>query len=199
MKQCRNCGNIVDDLADVCTSCGYNFRTDTVDPSFVSKKTPAGKENIKEQKSTGVSSGIKKFAFVGLAVLIFSVLYKYNFNVNELYSNAGLLFNRIKAAKSTQGKADKNKKAQVQKVELINVRSFIKPQKEISRKELKIEGISFDPKGRSVIIINGTVIPEGEQFNNIEVKKVNSETVELLVAGKPQTLRVNQRIVFPDK
>ena len=197
MKQCGLCGNLVEDVADACTSCGYDFRTDRVNPNFVPKPSPTGRAKNTES-GVRVSSGVKKFAIVGLLIVIFSVLYKYNFNISDAVSDAGRLFNQIKSGKFIKGKVDKNKDKEVKKVELINVRSFIAPSKANRYKDLKIEGISFDASAKSFIIVNGRVISEGETFDKIIVKKINLDSVELIIAGKPQILRVNQRIPFPE-
>jgi len=197
MKHCRLCGNFVEDVADACTSCGYDFRTDTVNPNFVPKPSSTGKTKL-EATGTHVSTGVKKFAIIGLIVVIFSVLYKYNFNINDVVFDTVGLFNHAKSGKFIKGKVDKNKGNEVKKVELINVKSFIAPSNADRYKGLKIEGISFDASAKSFIIINGKVVSEGETFDKVIVKKINLDSVELVVAGKPEVLRVNQSIPFPE-
>jgi hypothetical protein len=201
MKQCRLCGKLLEEENTTCWSCGYDFNTDSVSPSF--KPKPASitgkEEKEKTAKAGGVSSGVKKFALVGLAVVIFSVLYKYHFDINAVFSDASRLFDTIKSGKFAKSKDGKKKGAKAEKIELINVRSFISPTKVDRYKDLKIEGISFDPGGKSFIIVNGRVISKGETFENVTVKKVNTDTVELIVAGKAEVLKVNQRIAFPGK
>ena len=197
MKQCRCCGNSVDDIADICNSCGYNFKTDIVDPNFVPKQSPNDKANS-GLSNKYVSSGVKKFAIIGLIVVVFSVLYKYNFNMNDVVSDAGIMFNKIMPGGMTKGKEGKNKSSEIKKVELINVMSFVSPDKAGKYKDLKIEGISFDANAKSFVIINGKVISEGEEFNKVIVKKINPDSVELIAAGKLLVLRINQSIPFPD-
>ena len=46
-----------------------------------------------------------------------------------------------------------------------------------SADDIKIEGIVYDPNG-SVVIVNGTVMKEGEQLSSLKVLKIRSEGVQ---------------------
>src|SRR3989338_7663815 len=48
--------------------------------------------------------------------------------------------------------------------------------------DITIEGIVYDPKG-SVIIINGSVMKEGDELGNIRVLKIESKGVRFLLNG----------------
>lgn len=201
MKQCRLCGKTLKEEETICPFCGYNIVTDSVSRSFQPKPESARNKEEREQaaKAGGVSPGVKKFALAGLAILIFSIFYKYNFNINTITSKANQLFNRIKTGEFTKGKDNKKADKEVKKVELVNVRSFDRYKKPAANKDLKVEGIFFDANAKSFIIINGKLICEGESFKNITVKKIYKDSVELIVAGKTETLKVNQSIPFSGK
>lgn len=51
-----------------------------------------------------------------------------------------------------------------------------------SAEELKIEGIVYDPKG-SVVIVNGTVLKEGEEVGALKVVKIDPAGVLINVNG----------------
>jgi hypothetical protein len=197
MKQCRFCGVFVEELTDICVSCGYDFKKDIVDPNFMQKKILMADKKIKktkaENKSAGISPGVKKFMFTGLAILVFSILYKYNFNLSVVYSEILRIPSEIKSGKFI-GKSDNKKDKENKKVELINVLSFMGNKEKAKNKDLKIEGISFDVNGKSFIIINGSLVSEGQSFKNITVKKISKDMVEAIVDGQNKILTVNQII-----
>jgi len=199
MKQCRLCGKTLKEEETICSSCGYDLKTDTVSQSFQPKLTASENKKEKDSKVGGVSLGVKKFALAGLVIVIVSICYKYNFNINTIVSEANRLFNRIKTGKFTRGKDDKKADKEVKKVELVNVRSFDRYKKPVANKGLKIEGIFFDAKAKSFIIISGKLVCEGESFENITVKKIYKDSADLIIGAKIETLRVDQSIPFRDK
>lgn len=201
MKQCRLCKKMLKDEDTVCVFCGYDFKTDTVSQSFQPKPDSLRCKEEKEQtaKGSGVSSGVKKFALTGLAIVIFSIFYKYNFNINSIAQDASLLFNRIKTGKFTKGKSDNKAEKEAKKIELISVRFSKQPEKISGYENLKIEGIFFDTNAKSFIVVNGKVIPEGQSFDSVTVKKINKDSVELIIGNDTKVLRVNQSIPFSGK
>ena len=48
--------------------------------------------------------------------------------------------------------------------------------------EIQVEGVVYDPKG-SVVIINGTILKEGEELGSIKVVKVKTDGALLSVNG----------------
>ena len=49
--------------------------------------------------------------------------------------------------------------------------------------DVKIEGVVFDPKNGSVVIINGSVLKEGEEMESLKVISVRADGVKLSVNG----------------
>ena len=121
---------------------------------------------------------------------------KYNFDINTIIFESKSIFSRVKSGKLFKDKS-KKKGEETKKVELINVRSFDRYNKPAVTKFLKIEGISFDPLGKSLVIINGKVVSEGGIFGNITVEKINKDSVELVIGGETKVLSVNQSISLP--
>lgn len=199
MKLCRLCGKSLGDNVTACVFCGYDFNTDMVNQSF---KAQAQKAIVKNRetgaKQALISPAVKKFALIGVAVVIFSILYKNNFNINSVFNEASDIVERVKSGRATKDKSGKNDNKETQKIELISVRSFKTPGKISRYEKLKVEGIFFD-NDKSFVVINGRVVPEGKTFENVTVKKVDNDSVELISGGETKKLRVNQSIPFPPK
>lgn len=49
--------------------------------------------------------------------------------------------------------------------------------------DLTVEGIVYDPKKGSVVILNGTVLKEGEELGGIKIKKIEKGGVRLVLNG----------------
>lgn len=49
--------------------------------------------------------------------------------------------------------------------------------------DLTIEGIVYDPKKGSIVIVNGTVLKEGEELGGIKIKKIEKSGVRLVLNG----------------
>jgi hypothetical protein len=49
--------------------------------------------------------------------------------------------------------------------------------------ELTVEGIVYDPKNGSVVILNGTVLKEGEELGGVKITKIEKSGVRLLLNG----------------
>ncbi len=197
MKECRYCRNLIDEKDMLCSFCGYDYNTDTINQSFNHQESNAAesKKKIREQepklaRRAVVSPGIKKFAFVGLAIVIFSILYKYNFDINRLVLKTGKAINKLKTGKIFQKGPDSKKDTSEEKVELTDVSSFDGTKGGIGHKGLLVEGIFFDPDGKSFATVNGKVLSEGDTFGHITVKKINSDWVELIVNGETEIVKV---------
>ena len=49
--------------------------------------------------------------------------------------------------------------------------------------DLAVEGVVYDPKHGSVVIVNGTILKEGEEFGNVKVIKVKENGVRFMING----------------
>ena len=49
--------------------------------------------------------------------------------------------------------------------------------------EVKIEGVVYDPKRGSVVVINGSVMKEGEESGNVKVLQIKSDGAWFLISG----------------
>jgi hypothetical protein len=87
MRECKSCHISIQDNVASCPFCGYDPKTDTISASF---KPSAALSKVREKKlqakETRIGPGVKMFASIGLAVIIFTVFYKHNFNPNEVMS-----------------------------------------------------------------------------------------------------------------
>ena len=78
-----------------------------------------------------------------------------------------------------------------QKIELMNVRSLSSSRKPLQPGALIIEGILYDPSGKSFVSINGNVVSEGDVSGDIAVKKINPNSVE--VKGEDKIIEVQEQ------
>ena len=203
MDECRSCQKPLTEKDAVCLSCGYDPKTDTINPSF--KLQPAGPEKkIKIKRHAPPGSGldprVKLFAAVGVAILIFSILYKYNFNVSLVAAKINHLI-RLKTTKTSGHEtksASKEEKKEV-RLEWSDVEDFQSSKDASQYKGLVVEGIFFDPAAKSFVTVNGQVVSEGESVQGVTVNKIGKNNVELLVDGERKILSVDQSIPFPKK
>ena len=49
--------------------------------------------------------------------------------------------------------------------------------------DLEVQGVVYDPKNGSVVIVNGSVLREGEEMGSVKILKVTPEGAEFLVNG----------------
>lgn len=125
MQECRYCQEIIQDKDPFCKYCGYDPKTDMISPEFklmqVKGLTP--KKKVKAKSVGFISPGVRNFAFIGLAIFIFSIFYKNHFNINNVVTEVKHLFTKIKKGKFITWESDK-KKYEFKKIEWINVRDF---------------------------------------------------------------------------
>ena len=201
MAVCRFCRNELEHERQICPSCGYDPTTDTVNQSAKAQIEQSGilhKKNKEKEKEAGrgVNPKIKRFVFIGLAVIVFSVFYKHNFDINGVIYEITQNIARIKEGKLFSKKSDKDKDKEVKKIELIDVRSYNAPERQDRSKDLVVEGIFFDPQTKSFVIINGKVITEGESYRGAIVARIKEDSVELIMGNETKILKAHQRMPF---
>lgn len=205
MTECVYCKRPMKEEAVVCIYCGYDHKLGTISQAYKPQQDAPGKESgvkirIKEEKSPagsgGVNPKVKKFAFIGILLVAFSILYKYNFNLSVIVSDLTEAAVNIKGVKFLQDKFGKKKARAIEKIELSNVEKF-EVKKEGPAKKLRLEGIFFDPRGKSFATINGQVVSEGESVDNVILKKIDRNSVEVIAGNETKTLEVNQSISLP--
>jgi len=199
MKVCKFCGKTLEREDAVCVYCGYDPKTDMMSPDFKPKKKKLERQIhetiIKKQtrdRSTGVDPRIKNFAFIGLAIVLFSIFYKYNFNIEGATSEISYFFSKLMRGKISFLKFGKNKN--IEKIEWIDMKNFEGTKQKISKGDLLIEGIFFDSEGKSLVVINGQALSEGQYLNNITVKKIYRDSVEIIADGQQISLKVNEAL-----
>ncbi|MDD5130177.1 MAG: hypothetical protein PHS66_03900 [Candidatus Omnitrophica bacterium] len=185
MKICRFCENVIAPHDEICSNCGYNPRTDTMTASFVKKNKPAGFL----RKQSKLSPAVKSFAFWGIIISLFSLGIKYQGKFGDIAWNAKNVFLGIRDAKSARSLG---KTVPVKATRLIDVRSYKSPVDGSAADNKKIEGIFFDPQGKSYVIINGQLVSEKENFAGWFIKKINSGSVEVVEEGREKLLTVNK-------
>lgn len=52
-----------------------------------------------------------------------------------------------------------------------------------SAEDLTIEGVVYDPKRGSIVVVNGSVMKEGEELGNVKVLEIKSNGAWFLVSG----------------
>ena len=112
MQECRFCKGTIKDRDPFCKYCGYDPKTDTVSLDFIRTGRPVKPLNKKAVSifSASISPGVKKFAFIGLAILIFSIFYKNHFNIKNVVSEVKHYFTMISEGKFKIGESKRSKK-----------------------------------------------------------------------------------------
>ncbi len=200
MKECQYCKEQMKDEDVVCIMCGYDHKTGTINNAFkeqmakergVREKAQRKKEKL-QNKGRGISPGVKKFVFIGLIITVFALFYKHNFNISSVVSEISQSLAKLKKFKFSETKTKDKKDNKPEKIELTDVNSFKGNNKPLRKKDLKVEGIFFDPQRKSFVSINGQILSEGESAGDVAVKKINRDSVELVIGGENTILKVNQ-------
>ncbi|HNW38957.1 MAG TPA: hypothetical protein PKI44_00840 [Candidatus Omnitrophota bacterium] len=185
MKICRFCDKPIGDQDKICGNCGYNPQTDTMTASFIKKKNKV-ESAIKNNR---VSSGVKAFAYWSLAVIIFSLGFQYQRKLGDL---AWELKDILLGKRGNQVKKVSVKSSPSQSTRLIDVRSYKISAGKPLDKGIKVEGIFYDPQGKSYVVINDQLVSEQESFGAMLITKINSNSVEIIENGKVQVLTVSK-------
>ncbi|MFC1709950.1 hypothetical protein ACFL2J_07850 [Candidatus Omnitrophota bacterium] len=123
MQECKFCNGTIKDEDVFCKACGYDPKTDRISPDFVS---PPGqplqptKEDSTVIARVGISPGVKKFALIALAILIFSIFYKNHFSISNVVAEARYVFTMISKGNFKIWED----KSISKKIEYIDVRTF---------------------------------------------------------------------------
>lgn len=198
MKECRLCKRPLNQEDATCSNCGYDPKTDTINPSFKREaKSGLGyKKNTAERR--GIHPGVRKFAVIGLLIVLFSIFYRHNFSINGIIYEAKLIFDKIKGSKSIAANMFTVKKGnEMRELKLTDVSSYDSSEKSGRYNNLVIKGIYFDPSGKSLTNINGKFVAEGESYEGVQVKKINRDYIEVLVNGEIKVLSVSQSLESP--
>ncbi len=174
----------------ICGFCGYDFKTGAMSKSF----NPQAKPGKKKGRPGGlVSPQIKKFAFIGILIVLASVSYKYIFSLKSYIFTLRTIvldFARPIIEGKTGEKRDKGRKeASVTK----------KTTKKYADNALRIEGISYDPEAKSFIAVNGKLVSEGETIRGVIVERIDKDSVMVLIEGEEKVFTIGQTIPLPKK
>jgi len=184
MGVCRFCSEVIGDQDEICSNCGYNPKTDTLTVGFVRKEKKVGFV----QKQGKVSSGVKSFMFWGTAIIVLSLGIKYQGKFGDVLWKAKNIISGNKVSKSAPalGKNNQNKITR-----FTDVRSYQAPADKSADKNIKIEGIFYDPLGQSYVVINGKLVCGKESFKDMVIKKINRDSVEVFQDGRESVLKVD--------
>lgn len=179
----------------ICVVCGYNHKAGVIDNAFKTRMASIRKRREKTQNEPrGIDPRVKKFAYIGLIITGISLFYKHNFDVTSVVSELSRPLAKLKKFQSSGDKSKGKKGPKIDKLELIEIKSFEGNKKPLNKKDLKIEGIFFDPSGKSFIAIGGKIISEGQSLDNIIVKKINKDSAELIVEGEIKILKLDESL-----
>jgi len=201
VRICHYCKKAIGKNDIVCKFCGYNSQTGTITGAPVQQTSGDSGKQAKAKK--GIPDSVK----VSLAVIIIiasaTVLIARLFNgkkiINSIMSSITQFSEKLKPATpeekknsySLKSKAKTNKAAEAAQAKRLSAHKAAEEQR---KKAFILEGISFDPQGKNLATISGVVVCEGDSVRKAQVKKINQDSVELLVDGKIEVLRIGQSI-----
>jgi hypothetical protein len=121
MQECRFCKEKIKDGDEFCQYCGYDPKMDRVNPHFMPSARLSKKAERKSMGMSGfgVSPGVRKFAFIGLAILLFSIFYKNHFSVSNVIAEVKHTFTMFSKGKIKMWQFNRNTES-----EYIDVRTF---------------------------------------------------------------------------
>ncbi len=185
MKTCRYCEEVIGEHDEICPYCGYNSKTDTLTPGFVKKE----KKSSTLEKQKKISPGVRKFVLLGVLLITASLVFKYQGKLGDLFWEAK---NTLAGKKTVKNTKKPEKSIPSKPAALIDVRSAkVSPGKAAGAKD-RIEGIFYDPQGKSWVVIGGQVFSENQSIGNTRILKINPDSVSVLQGGEEKTLRVNK-------
>ena len=162
------------------------------------KQPQKQKEKLSEAKNRGISSRIKKFAMLGVVILVIYVFYKNNFNFNAVKLSVKEALSTVKVGNFTLVKPEEKKETKPQpSAGLRDVSSYEAPQKISEDRSLTVEGIFYDPQGTSFTTISGRVLREGQSVYAVTINKINMDSIEVTVNGENKAVGVRDKIMLP--
>ena len=194
-KNCRYCGKPMPTKEVICKFCGYNTETGTLTASGKQQSSQEpGKAEVAKKRKPNIIQFI--FAaiilFASVSFLIYT-LFTGKVDIKGFVSKIAQGLNKLKPAekkaqsgypgKKAAGPAGSKKAAAAEKAQTERRKNF-----------LVLEGIAFDSNTRSFATISGEVFCEGDSTANFKVKKINENSVELIVDGEVKTLEIGQSI-----
>ncbi|MBU1124965.1 MAG: hypothetical protein KKC84_02985 [Candidatus Omnitrophica bacterium] len=199
MKECRYCKQLIPEEADGCPACGYDPKTDTLNPALKSKKPVKNVRAQKETISRGMDWRVKRFVLIGVGITFFSVLYKYNFDPRGIiYEARQWIAIIVPAAKKIPFLGAKEKKEEEDTMRFTDMRSFEKSEDTNKYKGVVlIEGIFFDPGGKSFVTANGMVLAEGEVIQGVTIRNIFPESVALEFEGQTVQVGLQETLKLP--
>jgi len=71
-----------------------------------------------------------------------------------------------------------------------NIRTSLGLQSVETAEDINLEGIIFDPNGKSIAVLNGEIVKEGDKLYNIEIVKIYSSSIVLKIYDKPHKINL---------
>ena len=56
--------------------------------------------------------------------------------------------------------------------------------------DIKLEGVIFDPFGKSMAVLNGEVVKEGDKIYNVEIVKIYNDAISIKIYDQPHTVNL---------
>jgi hypothetical protein len=135
-----------------------------------------------------VSPGVKGFAFWGMVLIALSLVFQYQSKILDFAWGAKDLLSGKKIKKSAASKVGAGQNT----TRLLDVRSYRVPVDKKVLKDKKIEGIFYDPQGKSYVVVNDQLVSQGESFAGMFIERINPDSVEIVEDGNRKLLRVNK-------
>ena len=180
MKKCKCCKVLIKEEDAFCPFCGYDPKTDTISASFrqnaVSSEVAARKMQVDRRPVIeGISPGVKRFALIGLAVIVFSIFYKHNFNLSGLIAEVKQPGDKagIKVSDLIPLKVEKKNESggKAEEYEIFNPAT-----------PLILQGVTWGgimPQA----VINSTVYHVGDVIQGAKIIKISKQGVVVLYNG----------------
>ncbi|MBU4375891.1 MAG: hypothetical protein KKD29_00250 [Candidatus Omnitrophica bacterium] len=54
--------------------------------------------------------------------------------------------------------------------------------------DVRLEGVIFDPNGKSIVVLNDEILKEGDKMYNVEVLKITKDSVTIKVHDRMHTI-----------
>jgi Na+-transporting methylmalonyl-CoA/oxaloacetate decarboxylase gamma subunit len=205
-KKCLFCGKMIKVTDEICGFCGYNFKTKTQEPDFAKKASSDAQKKAKTAKIAGLLKSVGAIILLLVCLAVFIKVMGKNVvsSVTSALtpkSQSGAKTQGVKPAAKQQGSSTTSTKGPLPdllKKVLPDKSAQVQQAKDQKKKNvLEIEGIFYDPRGRSFTTISGIVVGEGDALGSVTVHRINSDSVELNSDGVIRVLRVSESMPIP--